>query len=50
MLRPAYAMLTTGTHCQHKEVNDEALNVQRNAPRWIKILRKHSFIATPAAA
>ena len=27
-----------------------ALNVQRNAPRWIKMLRKHGFIATPAAA
>jgi hypothetical protein len=26
------------------------LNVQRNAPRWIKMLRKHGFIATPAAA
>ena len=28
----------------------EALNVQRNALRWLKMLRKHGFIATPAAA
>jgi hypothetical protein len=35
---------------QDKAVDYEALNVQRNAPRWIKMLRKHGFIATPAAA
>jgi transposase len=50
MLRTVYAMLATGTHYQDKEVDYEALNVQRNAPRWIKMLRKHGFIATPAAA
>jgi len=38
-----------GTHYQDKEIDYEALNVQRNAPRWIKMLRKHGFIATPAA-
>lgn len=50
MLRTIYAMLTNGSHYQDKEVDYEALNVQRNAPRWIKMLRKHGFIATPAAA
>ncbi|MFY7865665.1 IS110 family transposase [Roseateles sp.] len=50
MLRTVYAMLANGTHYQDKEVDYEALNVQRNAPRWIKMLRKHGFIATPAAA
>ena len=50
MLRTVYAMLNTGTHYQDKEVDYEALNVQRNAPRWIKMLRKHGFIASPAAA
>ena len=50
MLRTIYAMLSNGSHYQDKEVDYEALNVQRNAPRWIKMLRKHGFIATPAAA
>ena len=49
MLRTIYAMLSNGSHYQDKEVDYEALNVQRNAPRWIKMLRKHGFIATPAA-
>jgi transposase len=50
MLRTVYAMLANGTHYQDTEVDYEALNVPRNAPRWIKMLRKHGFIATPAAA
>ena len=50
MLRTIYAMLCSGTHYQDKTVDYEALNVARNAPRWIKMLRKHGFIAAPAAA
>ena len=50
MLRTVYAMLSAGTPYQDKSVDYEALNVARNAPRWIKMLRKHGFIATPAAA
>jgi transcriptional regulator with XRE-family HTH domain len=50
MLRTVYAMLANGTHYQDKEIDYEALNVQRNAPRWMKMLRKHGFIATPSAA
>ena len=50
MLRTLYAMLANGTPYQDKEIDYEALNVQRNAPRWLKMLRKHGFIATPAAA
>ena len=50
MLRTIYAMLANGTYYQDKEVDYEALNVQRNAPRWIKMLRKHGFIAAPVAA
>ena len=44
MLRTVYAMLANGTHYQDKEIDYEALNVQRNAPRWIKMLRKHGYI------
>jgi len=49
-LRTIYAMLCSGTHHQDKTVDYEALNVVRNAPRWIKMLRKHGFIAAPATA
>lgn len=50
MLRTVDAMLSTGTHHQDKTVDYEALSVARNAPRWIRMLRKHCFIATLAAA
>ena len=50
MLRTIYAMLSTRNHYQAKTVDYEALSVVRNAPRWMKMLRKHGFIATPAAA
>lgn len=50
MLRTIYAMLAHGTHYQDRNVDYEALTVARNAPRWIKMLRKHGFIHTPAAA
>ena len=49
MLRTIYAMLATGTHYQDRSIDYEALSVARNAPRWMKMLRKHGFIATPAA-
>ena len=50
MLRTIYAMLASGTHYQDKSVDYEALSVARNAPRWIKMLRKHGFMAESAAA
>ena len=50
MLRTINAMIRNGRHYPEMVVFYEALNVQRNAPRWIKMLRKHGFIATPAAA
>jgi transposase len=50
ILRTIYAVLASGTHYQDRVVDYEALNVARNAPRWIKMLRKHGYIATPAAA
>ena len=50
MLRTIYAMLASGTHYQDKSVDYEALSVIRNAPRWIKMLRKHGFMDQTAAA
>jgi transposase len=34
------------THYQDRNVDYEALVVQRNAPRWLKMLAKHGYIAT----
>ncbi len=50
MLRSIYAMLASGTHYQDRSVDYEALSVARNAPRWIKMLRKHGFMVESAAA
>ena len=49
LLRIIYAMLSRHTPYQDRAVDYEALLVQRNAPRWIKMLVKHGFIA-PASA
>jgi hypothetical protein len=48
MLRIVYAMLSSGTPYRDRTVDYEALVVQRNAPRWIKMLAKHGYL--PAAA
>jgi hypothetical protein len=42
-------MLKNHTHYQDRATDYEALIVQRNAPRWIKMLVKYGFI-TPATA
>jgi transposase len=48
MLRTVYAMLANGSHYQDRSVDYEALSVARNAPRWIKMLRKHGFMTASA--
>ena len=50
MLRTVYAMLISGSHYQDRSVDYEALSVARNAPRWIKMLRKHGFMTESAPA
>jgi transposase len=47
MLRTIFAMLKNNTPYRDKVVDYEALSVQRNAPRWIKMLLKHGLM--PAA-
>lgn len=44
MLRIIFAMLKNNTPYRDQAVDYEALQVQRNAPRWIKMLVKHGFI------
>lgn len=48
MLRIIFAILKTNQPYRERVVNYEALSVQRNAPRWIKMLVKHGFL--PATA
>lgn len=50
MLRIIFAMLNTGQPYEDKSIDYEALSVARNAPRWLKMLRKHGFAVTPANA
>lgn len=50
MLRIIYAMLSNGMPYQDSSVDYEALSVARNAPRWLKMLRKHGFITQGACA
>ena len=50
MLRTIYAMLSCGTHYEDKTVDYEAMSVAKNAPRWIRMLKKHGFIGQAAAA
>ena len=50
MLRILYAMLSNGTHYQDSTIDYEALTVARNAPRWLKMLRKHGFITDATTA
>ena len=44
MLRIIYAMLSRHVPYQDHAVDYEALTVQRNAPRWMKMLVKHGYI------
>lgn len=50
MLRIIYAMLENVTPYHDRSVDYEALSVARNAPRWIKMLKKHGFLPTPNPA
>ena len=50
MLRTLFAMLKNNTPYRDKVVDYEALSVQRNAPRWIKMLVKHGFMPATSAA
>ena len=52
MLRIVFAVPKTKTPYLDKAVGYEAFRVQRNAPRWMKMLIKHGDMptASPAAA
>ena len=48
MLRIVFAVLKNSTPYRDRVVDYEALSVQRNAPRWIKMLLKHGLLPAPA--
>lgn len=50
LLRIIYAMLRDGTPYKDSTIDYEALTVARNAPRWLKMLRKHGFLTEVASA
>jgi transposase len=49
MLRIVFAILKNKTPYLDKAVDYEALSVQRNAPRWMKMLIKHGYVPKSAA-
>jgi transposase len=50
MLRIIYAMLRNRTYYKDSAIDYEALIVARNAPRWLKMLRKHGYITDAVTA
>ena len=50
MMQIIYALLTSHKPYHDKTVDYEALSIARTAPRWIRMLNKHGFLGSPAAA
>ena len=48
ILKNLFLLIRGQTHYRDSAANFDALSVARNAPRWLKMLKKHGFI--PAAA
>jgi hypothetical protein len=47
ILRTIFYMLARATHFRDSTVDYEALSVARNAPRWIKSLKRFGFLPDP---
>lgn len=48
ILRTVFHMLQRATHFRDNTIDYEALAVARNAPRWIKSLKRFGFLPDPA--
>ena len=48
ILKTVFLLISRQTHYRDSAADFEALSVARNAPRWLKMLKKHGFI--PAVA
>ena len=45
ILKTVFLLISRQTHYRDSATDFEALSVARNAPRWLKMLTKHGFIA-----
>lgn len=44
-LKLVFVLIDRGDYYRDATVDYEALSVARNAPRWIKMLKKHGYLA-----
>ena len=44
MLKTVFVLIDRGDYYRDAGVDYEAMSVERNAPRWIKMLRKYGYI------
>jgi hypothetical protein len=49
MLRIVFAVLKSSQPYHYRAVDYEASSVQRNAPRWMKMLLRHGFLEAGAS-
>ena len=45
LLKIVFVLISRGDHYRDATLNYEALSVERNAPRWMKMLKKYGYIA-----
>jgi len=45
ILKTVFLLISRQTHYRDSATDFEAMSVARNAPRWLKMLKKHGFIA-----
>jgi hypothetical protein len=46
LLKTVFVLIDRGDYYRDAGVDYEAMSVERNAPRWIKMLRKNRYIPT----
>jgi hypothetical protein len=45
ILKIVFVLISRGDYYRDATVDYEAISVERNAPRWISMLRKYGYIA-----
>ncbi len=48
ILKIAFVLISRGDYYRDATVDYEAMSVERNAPRWMRMLRKYGYISTAA--
>nr|VFK29777.1 MAG: hypothetical protein BECKMB1821G_GA0114241_105320 [Candidatus Kentron sp. MB]VFK33346.1 MAG: hypothetical protein BECKMB1821G_GA0114241_11511 [Candidatus Kentron sp. MB] len=48
MLKIIFVLLSRGDYYRDAATNYEKLTVERNAPRWMKMLKKYGYITVAA--